>query len=420
MTKIFALADCNNFYASCERVFNPKLENQPIIVLSNNDGCVVARSNEAKVLGVKMGVPFFQCKELIEKHNIHYFSSNYKVYGDMSGRVMGTLATMVEDISVYSIDEAFMDFSDEKNIDEKAQAICKRVLKWTGLPISIGIAPTKTLSKIANLFAKKVLKQSVFNLQDYPNKDEILAQVPIEDVWGIGRSFAPQFRALGVKHAADLRRASETVLRRVMHIHGARMLRELNGVSAYGLFDEVESGRKSMQTTRSFSEKIEDLAALEAAMAHYAGICAQRMRTYKLATNVISVYLIANRFSQNSYRPYLSIGLPSPTNSSVEIIKHARILLQKMYKSGYKYSKIGIVATELVPENAIQENIFQPIDKEKHQKLMTSIDEIQRKFGRKAIVHGLEASKEKRFVMKQDFHANIYDRVLGIVFLVKG
>lgn len=420
MAKIFALADCNNFYASCERVFNPKLENQPIIVLSNNDGCVVARSNEAKALGVKMGVPFFQCKELVEKHNIHYFSSNYKVYGDMSGRVMGTLASMVEDICIYSIDEAFMDFSDEKNIEEKSHAICKRVLQWTGIPISIGIAPTKTLSKIANYFAKKVLKKSVFNLQEYPDKDEILAQVPIEDVWGIGRSYAPKFRAMGVHHAADLRRLSETALRRTMNIHGARMLRELNGVSAYGLFDEIEIGRKSMQTTRSFGEKIEDLASLEAAMAHYAGICAQRMRSYGLAANVISVYLIANRFSENPYRPYLSIGLPSPTNSSVEIIKHARMILQKIYKTEFRYSKIGIVATELVPENAIQENIFQPIDKEKHQKLMTSIDEIQRKFGRKAIVHGLEATKEKRYAMKQAFHANIYDRVLGIVFLIRG
>jgi DNA polymerase V len=420
MSKIFALADCNNFYASCERVFNPKLENQPIIVLSNNDGCVVARSNEAKALGIKMGVPFFQCKELVEKHNIHYFSSNYKVYGDMSGRVMGTLATMVEDICVYSIDEAFMDFSGEKNIDEKAHAICKRVSQWTGLPLSIGIAPTKTLSKIANFFAKKVLKQSVFNLQEYPNKDEILEQVPVEDVWGIGRNYAPKFRAMGIHHAADLRRMSETALRRTMHIHGARMLRELNGVSVYGLYDETETARKSMQTTRSFGEKVEDLASLEAAMAHYAGICAQRMRRYGLAANVISVYLIANRFSENSYRPYLSIGLPSPTNSSVEIIKHARIILQKIYKSGFRYSKIGIVATELVPEKAIQGNIFQLSDREKHKKLMASIDEIQRRFGRKAIVHGLEASKEKKFAMRQNFHADIYDRVLGIVFPIKG
>jgi DNA polymerase V len=276
------------------------------------------------------------------------------------------------------------------------------------------------LSKIANYFAKKVLKKGVFNLQEYANKDEILAQVPIEDVWGIGRSYAPKFRAMGVHHAADLRRMSETALRRTMHIHGARILRELNGVSAYDLHDEIELVRKSMQTTRSFGEKIEDLATLEAAMAHYAGICAQRMRGYGLAANVISVYLIANRFSENPYRPYLSIGLPSPTNSSVEIIKHARIVLHKIYKAGFLYSKIGIVATELVPANVVQENIFQPTDKEKHQKLMTSIDEIQKKFGRKAIVHGLEATKDKRFAMKQAFYADIYDRVLGIVFPIKG
>ena len=257
--KIFALVDCNNFYASCERVFNPKLEGKPIVVLSNNDGCVVARSNEAKALGIPMGAPYFKYKQLINRNQVHVFSSNYTFYGDMSARVMTSLKSLVNDIEIYSIDEAFLDISSFYycDLEDTALEIRRLIKQWTGIPVSIGIGPTKTLAKVANRQAKKDETTNVFDIRDKNKREEILKNLPLEDIWGISTRWGRRLRKIGVETAYDLTQANTRHVRKTISIVGERIQHELNGVSCIGI-EEVKN-KKNIISSKSFGKKVRSL-----------------------------------------------------------------------------------------------------------------------------------------------------------------
>ena len=319
---MLALADCNNFYASCERVFQPQLEGKPILVLSNNDGCVIARSNESKALGIKMGVPVFQVKNIIEQHNIQLFSSNFTLYGDLSKRVMSTIKQEVKAMEVYSIDEAFMDFSGEGSPLEKGIALKKKVQQHVGIPISIGIAPTKTLCKVAGLIAKKHTKSGVFVLKDKAIIERALKWLPVEELWGVGRRHARMLQSVGIKTAYDLCRADDSWVRRRLSVVGLRMVKELRGTPCFPL-EENANRKKNICTSRSFGKPVKQLEDLKEALSTYASNCAYKLRKQKSCATRISVFIHTNPFkpTDKQYKGFTSFKLDTPTNDSIELVR---------------------------------------------------------------------------------------------------
>ena len=380
---MLALADCNNFYASCERVFQPKLEGKPILVLSNNDGCVIARSNESKALGIKMGVPVFQVKELIRQHNIHVFSSNFTLYGDLSKRVMSTMRQEVKGMEVYSIDEAFMDFTGEGDPLSKGIALKQKVKQHIGIPISIGIAPTKTLCKVASIIAKKHTKSGVFVL----DKPELIARalkwLPVEDLWGIGRRHARMLHHMGIKTAHDLCRADESWVKRRLSVVGLRMVKELKGIPCFPL-EEQANRKKNICTSRSFGKKVTDMAELKESVSNYASGCAYKLRKQKSCATRVSVFIQTNPFrpTDKQYNGFTSFLLDSPTNDSMEIIRFALKGLDKIYRPGHNYKKAGVIVGDIVPQQQQQLSLFDSVNREKQQSVMTALDKINDKMGR--------------------------------------
>jgi len=306
MPPAFAIGDCNNFYVSCERVFNPKLAQKPVVVLSNNDGCVVARSNEAKALGIKMGVPAFKISNLIKTHKIQTFSSNYALYGDMSQRIMNTLAGFTPDIEIYSIDEAFLDLSQCKryNLTDYGHKIRSTIKQWTGIPVSIGIAETKTLAKIANKIAKKSVKaEGVLNLTASHYQNRALEITDVEDVWGIGRSYSRFLKKYGIHNALQLRDADDNFIKKKMGITGVRLLQELRGVSCYAL-EHSPSPKKGITVPRTFKNSIESLDDLKEAVATYVSIGAEKLRKERSVAGVLMVFLKASCCNQRHFTAY--------------------------------------------------------------------------------------------------------------------
>ena len=314
---MIALADCNNFYASCERVFNPKLERVPVVVLSNNDGCVIARSNEAKLLGIKMGEPAFKIKHLIEKYSINVFSTNLALYGDLSKRVMNAFRTEVNKVEVYSIDEAFLDFSDLAD-NERAVYIKKKVYMWTGIPISIGIAKTKTLAKVANQIAKKYTKLGVFMFNDKDLIRRALNVFPVEDLWGIGRKHAKKLKEFGIYTALQFRETDVCWVKRHLSINGLKIQKELKGEVCYPLETTI-SRKKTICTTRSFVKEIKALSKLREVISFYANTCATKLRQEKSCCLTIGIFLRTNFFKPQlkQYNAYRVFNLDVPTNDSV-------------------------------------------------------------------------------------------------------
>ena len=295
---MYALVDCNNFFASCERVFNPALREQPIVVLSNNDGCVIARSNEAKKLGLKMGDPFFKVKDIIEKNGIHVFSSNYVLYGDMSSRVMKILSDFVKDVEVYSIDESFLDltgYEEYYNLLEYGKQIVHTVSRNTGIPVSMGIAPTKTLAKVASKFAKKYKRYGGVCIIDSEEKREkALKLFDIEDVWGVGRQYAKLLNYHGIKTAYDFTLKPESFIRKHMKVGGVRTWKELRGIPCHSL--EQPQDKKSICTSRSFGETVTDYPTLSEAVSNFAAACARKLREQNSCAGMITVFILTNRF----------------------------------------------------------------------------------------------------------------------------
>ena len=385
---MFALVDCNNFYASCERVFRPNLRNKPIVVLSNNDGCVIARSNEAKALGVPMGAAAFKFKELFKNNNIHVFSSNYALYGDMSHRVMTLLSNYSPDVEIYSIDEAFLQLKgfDLFELQSYAKTIKRTVDKGTGIPISIGIAPTKALSKVANRVAKKFPKETggVYIIDSDAKRIKALKWLAIEDVWGIGRKHAQRLQAKKVFKAYDFINLPDDWVRQQMSVVGLRLKHELEGKPVLGL--DTFKNKKSIATTRSFDKMYSDFDDIKERISTYAVSCAEKLRKQGSCCNVLMVFLHSNwhRKDLPQYGKNIIVRTHYPTNSSIDLVKYAVQGLEQVFKEGYQYKKAGVIAMDITPEDIKQFTLFTE-ENPKHLPLMKVIDNLNKGIGQNKV-----------------------------------
>jgi len=380
---IFALADCNNFYASCERVFDPKLEGRPIVVLSNNDGCVVARSDEAKALGIKLGTPEFEIRDLLTAHQVRIFSSNYVLYGDMSERVMETLQEFTPKIEVYSIDEAFLDFSGfaGRDLTEYARKIRTTVKQWTGLPVSLGVATTKTLAKVANRLAKKSpTADGVVNFLGVTDLDAILAGIDVADVWGIGRNYTKMLKANNIASALDLRNADDRWIRRRMGVVGLRTVLELRGTSCYPL-EHNPPAKQSIGVSRSFGNPIQTLEEMKQAVAMHVARAGEKLREQKLAAQVMTVFMMTDRFKDPHPMYTTTVELPVATDDTQEMLRFAMCCTEQLFSKNRIYKKAGIFLMQLTPADQIQQNLFYDPDREPSKRLMQAMDQINLKMG---------------------------------------
>jgi DNA polymerase V len=398
---MFALADCNNFYASCERLFAPRFEGKPIIVLSNNDGCCIARSNEAKALGIPMGAPYFKIEKLIRENHVAVFSSNYTLYGDLSRRVMQVLAPFAPRIEVYSIDECFLDLAALPfDLTPYALGIVKTVLQWTGIPISIGIAPTKTLAKLANRMAKKGQSPDgpVLDWSRLPYPEAALAAVPVEDIWGIASRSGARLRQLGLDNALALRDADTRLLRQSFGVVMERIVHELRGTSCLPL-EIAPPPRKQIMVSRSFGERVTALDDLRAAVASFAARACEKLRAQTLCAQALTVFIQTSPFdtSRPAYANALTIPLESPSQDSALLIRLALLGLARIFRPGFAYQKAGVMLLDLVPEGLQQGSLFalELADPARSGRLMETLDRINRTFGRQTIRFGSEALSDQ-------------------------
>ncbi len=396
--KVFALVDCNNFYASCERVFHPFLRQRPIVVLSNNDGCIIARSNEAKQLGIPMGAPLFKYKKLIRDNNVTVFSSNYQLYGDMSARVMQSIKRFVNNIEVYSIDEAFLCL-DEFKADQLVSVgieIRSKILKWTGMPTSIGIASTKTLSKIANVIAKKKGESGVFDMTNHQNHAELLAEMAVESVWGISQRWGQKMRRLGIGTVLQLRDADPGIIRQRMGVAVERIVYELRGISCIPLTRQKK--KKSIISSRSFGKPLTQLKPIEEALCSYVARAGEKLRRQGSKAKKLSVFLTTNPFNQRQpyYRNHDELVLDVAVSDTGLMIKYAKGILSKLYIKGYEYKKCGIILSDFSDESFHQRPLFDndesPHKSVRRAHLMTVIDKINQSMGPKMIYSAAEGT----------------------------
>jgi DNA polymerase V len=370
-------------------VFNPKLLGVPMVVLSNNDGCVVARSEEAKKLGIEMGTPAFENEELFKKNNVQVFSSNYALYGDMSARVMNTLRTMVECMEVYSIDEAFLSLEDWQD-ELFARELRSKIKQWTGIPVSVGIASTKTLAKIANRYAKKNSQcNGVFDLTAVDDADEVLARIECKDIWGIGRKTSAKLAKVGILTALDLKQADTSWIRNELGVVGERMMRELNGISCLEL-EELPPSKKAIASARSFGHQVKDLEELQQALSTYIARVGEKLRAGKLLASRISVFVETNPFrsDQSQYNASVQTTFLRPTNNSSELIAKGLELLRKIYRPGYQYKKTGVLVTELVGEDSVQLSLFERNDEHQRNALQKCVDALNKRLGTNMVRYG--------------------------------
>ena len=381
---MFALVDCNNFFVSCERVFKPGLNNNPVVVLSNNDGCVISRSNEAKALGVPMGAPYFKYKDLFKKNCVEVFSSNYVLYGDMSQRVMSTLSSFTPKTEIYSIDEAFLNFEGfEKHYDLSlyGKFIRKTVFKNVGIPTSIGIAPTKTLAKLAANIAKKFPQLEGCHLIDSPEKKEkALKWTHIKDVWGIGYGYSKKMDLWEIKTAYDFPQLSDSFVRKEVEVQGLKTKKELEGVSCLSI-EREDKLRGAVATTRTFSTTITELEKLEQIISNFTINCAKKIRQEKALCNYITVYLKTDihKKTHKSFNKKIAIKLPSASNSNIDLIHYAKKGLVSIFEEGIKYKRAGVVLYGITSDKDVQLNMFHQT--ERHKDLMVAIDKLNHKIG---------------------------------------
>ena len=419
---MFALIDCNNFYVSCERVFNPNLNKKPVVVLSNNDGCAISRSNEAKALGIPMGAPAFKYEELFKKHNVKVFSSNFPLYGDMSSRVMSILSKFTPNIEIYSIDEAFLKFQGFENYDLESycQEIKDMVLKWTGIPISIGIAPTKALAKVANRIAKKFPNQTkgIYLINSEEKRIKALKWLNIGHVWGIGFRHAKRLRNIKINTADDFTNLEDGWVRKNMSVVGLRLKKELEGESVLDL-EEVRTPKKAIATTRSFEGTITNYEKIKERISTFAICCAEKLRSQNSNCNSIYVFVRSNKFQKNKpqYRNGILMTIPFSTNSNMIISKYAIEGLKKIFKKGVNYKKAGTIVMGLDSSNNHQLNLFEN-ESQKHKYLMKTIDFIQKKEGQSKIKLASQDLK-KRWKMKQEKLSPNYTCKIKDIIIVK-
>ena len=384
---IYALVDCNNFYCSCERVFNPALENKPMAVLSNNDGCIVARSNEIKALGIPMGAPMFQYKKLLEQKKAVILSSNFQLYGDMSQRVMGTLRQFTPSMEVYSIDEAFLRLEEFRrlDLDKYSLEIRKTVKQWTGIPVSIGIAPNKTLAKVANHMAKKHTKSGVFNICKKITQNEVLANFPVSDLWGVGRQLSKRLSEMGINTALKLRDVDIVWARKHFTVVGERLVRELRGFNCLEL--EEVMAKKNITSSKSFGKLVTDKKELMNAVANYTTRVCHKLRLQKSKSQGIYVYLRTNPFRRQDpqYNNGITYGFMEPSDDTAFIIQAARKCLEQIYFKGYKYHKAGIMLLDIVPASYKQMEMFNSEETQVRSQLMKTIDSMNTTMGQDTI-----------------------------------
>ena len=418
---MFALVDCNNFYASCERVFQPQLNNKPIAVLSNNDGCVISRSDEAKALGLPMGAPAFKYEAFFKQHNISVFSSNYSLYGDMSERVMTILNQFTPDVEVYSIDEAFLQFKgfENYNLNDYGLQMRQRILKWTGIPTCVGIAPTKALSKVANKIARKFPKQTngVYVIDSEEKRIKALKWLKVEDVWGIGYGLQKRLKAKNCKTAYDFIQLSDDWIRNNFSITEWKLKKDLEGIPTLEL--DYKEPKRSIATTRSFEYTYSDLENIKERVSTFATSCAEKLRKQGSSCHVIIVLLRSDRHKKDlpQHKTSRTISLPYATDSSLIISDCAVKAVASIFKEGIKYKRAGVIVTGLVPTDNHQLNLFQH-ENPKHKPLMQRIDAINHKYEAAKIKLGNQDLK-RTWKMRQERLSLKYTTNINEILTVK-
>mgnify|MGYP003338303800 FL=1 len=417
---MFALIDCNNFYVSCERVFNPNLNGKPVVVLSNNDGCAISRSDEAKRLGIPMGAPIFKYRSIINQHNVIVLSSNYPLYADMSNRVMTTISNFIPDVEIYSIDEAFLKFEGYENYDLFSYASKMRniILKWTGIPTSVGIAPTKSLAKISNKIARKFPSQTkhVYVLDTDYKRSKALNYFPLNDIWGIGRRLSKRLQNIGCKNASDFVNLPEQWVKSNLSIVELKIQQELKGISNLDL-DSLKI-KKSIATTRSFEKPISDLGKLKERVSTFSLSCAEKLRRQNSLCNVMIVFIRSNYFRKDLQQHSCSrvVTLPYPTNSSFVLNNYALKAIENMFQDKIDYKKAGVIVTSLVPNNSYQLGIFENEDY-RHKPLMKTMDYINSKYGEKIKLANQDL--KRKWKMKQEFLSPCYTTKIDDIIRIK-
>lgn len=421
---MFVLVDCNNFFVSCERVFNPYWIGRPTIVLSNNDGCVIARSNEAKSLGIEMAVPAFRIMNKIKQYGIGVFSGNQNLYGDMSCRVMSILSNYSPDIEVYSIDESFLDFSGFQHIGlhEHAKSMVRNVYKGTGIPVSAGVAPTKTLAKIASVFAKKYTAyEGVCVIDTEAKREKALKLTKIGDVWGIGNQYQEKLDRFGIKTAYDFLQMPVRWARQEMTVFGERVWRELNGEACLNL-NLVVAPKKQICTSRSFGNAITEYSDFEEAVTTFASMCSKKLRNqHSCAFSLMTFVSYTENYRDNMPREYANsvVKLPVSTNSTLEIVEYALLALRHIYQKGRWYKNAGVMLMDISSDEAIQQNLFDNTDREKHAKLMAVIDDLNSGFYGDQVTLATQGTGKRNWRLKQEHLSPCYTTKLSDILSVK-
>jgi DNA polymerase V len=405
---MYALVDCNNFYASCERVFNPALNGKPVVVLSNNDGCVIARSNEAKSLGIPMGAPAFEYESVFRRNDVKVFSANFPLYGDMSRRVMSLLSNFSPQQEIYSIDECFLNLQElQTDLQQYGLQMKSRVEKGTGIPISIGIAPTKALAKVANRIAKKFPKETggSYVIDTEEKRIKALKWLKVEDIWGIGRRNAKKLYSIGANRAFDFVRLPESWVLKNMTITGLYLQKDLKGIPSLGMVP-VEK-KKSIATTRTFETDIRSFEEVRERITTFTSMSAEKLREQQSLCNRMVVFLETNRFKETDtqYYPSILIKLPFPTNSTLELVKFANMGLEQIYKKNLYFKRGGVVLMDFVDANAFQPSLFFNSDP-RHKKLMETIDGLNRKYHKEAV--RLASQDMRKHKMRQEHLSRHY------------
>ncbi len=428
---MFAIIDCNNFYVSCERVFNPQLWHKPVVVLSNNDGCFVARSNEVKQLGIPMGAPWFKWKEQVKQLKCQVLSSNYALYGDMSTRVMSTIYQLhdPEKTAVYSIDEAFLEFEDNLTPEETQQIghhFKQTIEQNTGIPVSIGFARTKTLAKVANEIAKKDSRSSnhyqgiVSLVHSNPNElEKHLKSIEVRNIWGVGRANSQKLNEKGIRNAYQLSQWDSAIGRKHLSIQGSRIIQELNNIRCYNL-DKDPITKKGISSTRSFGKAVTNIEELQEAMAMYSTIIGRKLRKSGQATSCIAVFARTSRHTQNHYHENASYHFETQTNYTPDILKAALHCLDKIYRPGVLFKKAGIFATGLVEDKPIRRSLFHKSteeDEQKQKSIMQTMDNLNRRYGQETI-HLARYGFKQNWRMKNEHRSPRYTTVWNEILKV--
>ncbi len=406
---MIALVDCNNFYASCEKIFEPAIADVPLVVLSNNDGCVIARSAEAKAMKIPMGEPYFKIKPLVLEKGVIVRSSNFPLYGDISRRVTNILRAYAPKIEVYSIDESFLDLTGIENLEEIAWNIRNQILQWTGITVCVGIAPTKTLAKAANRYAKKSGKGVTIIYTPYQQK-RLREITPIDDVWGVGRRHSKRLVSYNILTAEQfISRVEKPWVQRIMTITGVRTWEELQGKSVIP-FEQFAPPKQSITTSRSFGNSITEYGKLKEAVAGFTNSCAQKMRAANLLAREITIFIMSNPHREEELQYYNKkrVVLSVPTADSVELIHYAMKALKEIFNSQIAYKKAGVIVSKLIPESEQQYSLFDTVNRTNSLALMNSIDTLTEKYGYTALRPGSVGTQKRDWVMKQENRSNAY------------